>query len=94
MLYTILELVIVYITVKCSLINKCVHIFKLCCVPREGCVQYFNNCFNNNVINRNPTTTQQHGVTVTQVSTDSDETFQRIGREDYNRNSENRRSLS
>jgi len=38
-----------YFIYNCQmLINKCINIFKLCCVPKKGCVQYFK-CFNNNV---------------------------------------------
>ncbi|XP_067204288.1 uncharacterized protein [Linepithema humile] len=93
-LYTMIGLVIIYITVKCSLISKFVHIFKLCCIPKEGCVQYFNNCFNNNITTRSahPTATQRE-VTFISVPTDSEESL-RIEREGHGTNNEIRRSRS
>lgn len=45
----IIGLVALYITVKWSLISKCISIIKYCFIPKGGCAKYFNNCFNNNV---------------------------------------------
>lgn len=71
-LYTIGGLVILYLTAKFSLISKCFNIFKLCCVPKEGCVQYFNNCFNNSVRTRrvHPPNNPRQVVTFTAVPTE------------------------
>jgi hypothetical protein len=74
-LYTISGLVMLYITIKFSLIGKCINIFKLCCVPKEGCVQYFYKCFNNNVRTHNssPQNDPRHVVTFTAVPTEASE---------------------
>jgi hypothetical protein len=92
--YTIIGLVIIYISIKCSLISKCLNIFKICCIPKNGCIQYFNNCFNNNVTARCPTETQRETTFITVPTIDSEEPDQHIRKERYNRNSENRRSRS
>lgn len=68
-LYIIGGLVLIYLTAKCSLISKCINIFKFCFVPKEGCVQYFYKCFNNNVQTRrlNPQNDSRHTVAFSQV---------------------------
>lgn len=90
-IYTIAGLVILYIIAKCSLITKCIDIFKLCCVPKEGCVQYFYKCFNNNVTTRH--NDPRHVVTFTAVPT-ADELFQNDETEKCEKNSGRRRSRS
>lgn len=94
-LYGFIALVIIYITVKCSLVSKCVYIFRLCCVPKEGCTQYFSNCFNNNINTHNahPATTQREVITAS-VSTENEIPLQRIEREELNRNRPSQRSRS
>lgn len=52
-LYIIIVLVCLYLIAKCSLISKCLNIFRLCCIPKEGCTQYFQNCFNTNIRSQN-----------------------------------------
>lgn len=84
--YTIIALVIFYITAKCLLISKFIYVFKLCCIPKESCVQYFNNCFNNNVTNTEYPTPTHCKVIFTRVPTDSNESFQRIERKENQNN--------
>lgn len=89
-LYIMVALVIIYIIIKCSIISKCFHVFKLCCVPKEGCVQYFHNCFNNNVrIHSQPQSDPKHVITFSAVPTD-DQIQEPIVRDTSSRRSHSR----
>lgn len=65
-IYTITGLIILYVTMKCSLISKCIGVLKLCCV-KEGCVQYFYKCFNNNVETHSSRPDSHHVVTFSAI---------------------------
>lgn len=92
-LYIIIALITLYIIAKCSLISKCFYILKLCCIPKEGCVQYFQNCFNN-VSNHNAYPMTQREVNFISIPTNSDELPPSVEEVISNRNDENRRSRS
>jgi hypothetical protein len=51
--YIVTGLVFIYLSAKFSLLSKCFDIFKMCCVPKDGCIQYFNHCFNNTLYSHN-----------------------------------------
>jgi len=100
LVYTIVGLVALYITVKCSLISKCIGVIKFCCVPREGCVQYFYKCFNNNARIRSHPLNDPHVITFSAIPTNENDIYnqpQEITVRDRNittRNENNRRSRS
>lgn len=95
--YTIIGLVIIYFTLKCSLICKCFKILKLCCMPKEGCSQYFHNCFNTNVSTRDihiPETPLDIALTTSSIkNTGSPENIELRG-QIFNRDKNVRRSRS
>ncbi|KYM93376.1 hypothetical protein ALC62_16023, partial [Cyphomyrmex costatus] len=95
-IYTIIGLVISYVIAECSLISKCINILRLCCVPKEGCVQYFYKCFNNNNRTRNsrPLNEPRQVVTFSAVPTETIEFPQNYQIPQFERNSEIRRSRS
>lgn len=92
LLYTITSLIILYIATKCSLLSKCIHIFKVCCVPRGGCVQHFYQCFNNNTSSRysHPQNTR-HIVSFVAEDNESTQDNETV---EFERNSGKRRSRS
>lgn len=95
-LYSIAGLVVLYISAKCSLISKCINAFKLCCVPKEGCVQYFYKCFNNNVEPRRlrPQDNPRHVVTFNAASAIKDEFSLNDQNQRFEMNNGSRRSRS
>jgi len=84
-----------YITAKCSLISKCIDILKFCCV-KEGCVQYFYKCFNNNAktCNSRPLNDSRQVITFATIPTETIELPQNYQTQQLERNSEIQRSRS